>query len=612
MRTSAGWGATFLVPLASQGTTGIGLYQFSVNSITGASGTTALTSTVSTDPTTNNCSTLGVTDPRWIALGASGNNCIQMVVATEPQNLAPSTTDKVKWPSACNPNYSQLQTIQPGDYLYDPANGNQYGENFLVALKTGSGCSPITLVLARGVNQACAAAPQAHRNGWTPVVGATANCNGNEYWLNVTNPGTAYVDNSGTTLGHSYIGQPDNTGINLAQYTVYAASTGYTGYGVRQGALPVLIGQGFSYGVNMVYPFAGSTAGVGINYIQTHPGGQSYQATPNTLGYDGRPLGGAGGGVGAVWYHAITGPVSGTSQVYKISCAQATPGGSCIESLDRKRLGMLAFAGRFLLTDISGPASTITDSNPYTYCIADFPGECRPGSSQGDRFVNVPNMDTGGVCVVGALDRNTPCLATAPVEVGQAVQFDWGAADPNALNWRRLGYVLGGPGQTNNYWNVHGIVDGSWAFTEVDWKEGVRKDIVAIKLPPWPGPPADGISRSNFVSLVVPIQGQAGDSVQIRFGYDTNLYCTSRRDQCTTSGAAPFAWLSEAHTVDAKGLPGSVRTNASVRQPLGVACPASCEVDIPALSGRVLYYVVDHLSSRGVLTSSTMQVVAVP
>ena len=525
MRTSAGWGAIFLIPLASQGTTGIGLYQFSVNSITGESGTTALTSTVSTDPTTQNCSTLGVTDSRWIALGASGNNCIQMMVATEPQNVAPSSADRAQWPSACNGSYAQLQTIQPGDYLYDNAGDGGYGENFLVALKTGSGCSPITLVLARGVNQTCAPAPQAHLNGWTPIVGATANCNGNEYWFNVTNPGTAYVDNSGTTLGHSYIGQADNTGIDLVQYTVYNAGTSpaYADYGVRQGPLPELIGQGFSYGVNMVYPFNGAQAlfsgpGVGINYVQAHPGGQSYLATPNTLGYDGRPLGGAGGGIGTVWNHTYS-PVSGQSHTYLISCAlTALSGGSCIDSLARKQLGMAAFAGRFMLADISGPGSTITDSNPYTYCIADFAGECVAGSAAGNRYVSVPDATTTGNCIVGALDQNTPCLATVPASVAQATEYNWSAADPNALHWRRLGYAFNGPGQSINYWNVHGIVDASWAITEVDWKEGVRKDIVAIQLPPWA--PSDTIIRSQYEQMPIQIGGgTTGDTARIEFGY---------------------------------------------------------------------------------------------
>lgn len=152
---------------------------------------------------------------------------------------------------------------------------------------------------------------------------------------------------------------------------------------------------------------------------------------------------------------------------------------------------------------------------------------------------------------------------------------------------------------------MHGIVDASWAFTEVDWRDGVRKDILAIKLPPWPQP--DGLVRSDFVQVVIPVQGQTGDSVRIRFGYDTNLYCTSRQDPCTTTGAAPFTWLSET-TVPQAGL----RHVPGRAAPFGVPCSSSCEVDIPAYSGRVVYYIVDHLGTGGTVTSSPMQAVAVP
>jgi len=54
------------------------------------------------DPST--CEQLGVTDARWIALGATGRSCIQVVVASEPQNVAPSAADKAQWPSSCNAN----------------------------------------------------------------------------------------------------------------------------------------------------------------------------------------------------------------------------------------------------------------------------------------------------------------------------------------------------------------------------------------------------------------------------------------------------------------------------------------------------------------------------
>jgi len=591
--TSAGWGHAFGVPLWSQSATGIGLYQMTPTAITGETGTTALTANVATDPTTQNCQTLGVsTSSPWYALGAAGNNCIRVTVPTEPQNVAPSAADLAQWPSACNPNYAQLQTIQPGDYLYDLANGTGNGENFLVAGKTGSGCSSITLVIARGVNQACAYIPQTHSNGFTFVVGATANCDGNLYWYQATNPSMAYVDNSADYLAHSFTGQADSTGTNLVNYQVYAANFGYKSYGVRQGALPALIGQADQYGAQMVYPFNGSTGGIGTSYVQTHPGGQSYLASPNTLGYDGRPVGGAGGGVSTVWYHTLT-LVSGN--VYQISCPEASLGGSCIDSADPKRLGWAAWAGRFMLHDVSGPSSNILTAAPYTFCYAYHAGECVSGSSAGNRYVNVANATTTGNCIVGALDQNTPCLAAANAEVGNAVQFNWAVSDPNAVNWRRLGYALGGPGQTDNYWNVHGIVDASWAFTEVDWKDGIRKDILAYQLPPWPA--TDSVNRSQYVQVPIQLSGNTGDTVRIEFGYQEfgapgSLNCTSRGEVCFTSASAtpsnPFVWSSETQSY--------------------TSCGSGCTVNVPALPGRVLYYRLHRKNAAGVESVGPIQI----
>jgi hypothetical protein len=592
-RTNTGWGQIFLASLTSPGTTGIGEYQLSADSITGETGTTALTANLGTDPTTRNCATLGVTDARWIALGATGNNCIQMVVASEPQNVAPSAADKAQWPSACNAGYSQLQTIQPGDYLTD--GGNPFGEQFLVALKTGSGCSGITLVLARGVNLQCAAAPTSHANGWIPILQATQQCNGNIYWEQASNPAVSYADPSNLDTGHTFIGQSDGGGTDLIQYTAYSALQGYNAYGARQGSLPSIIDQTYNYGMNMTYPFAGDVVnafGNSIgNDIQSHPGGQSYLASPATLGYDGRPLGGAGGGVFdlQLWYHTLT-LVSGQTNTYQITCPAAAVNGSCLDAADPKRLGWIAYAGRFLLQDISGPGSLISDSTPYAFCYAYNAGECRPGSAAGSRYVNAPNADTGGICYAAAPDRNAPCLAAGPAEAGQATEYSWAGNDPQGMLWRALGYGFNGAGVPPNYWNVHGIVDGSWVFTDVFWKEGVRKDIIAIQLPQWP--PEDSVVRSDFVSIPVALNGQTGDSVRIRFGYNTNLFCTSRQEQCSTAGAAPYTWLSEAQT--------------------WTACSGSCEVDIPALGGRVLYYVVDRQSASGGVTSGTLQAVATP
>jgi hypothetical protein len=689
--TSGGWAHFFTTPLNSATQVGIGQYSPSITSITGETSTTVLTGNVSTDPTTQNCQTLGISmSSPYYALGAAGNNCIQMVIPYEPQNATPgtfgsgyvttSTTsitigtgsqtftvasgksfvagdpiiaayasngldwmdgtvtsysgttlainvtsvngsgtfaswnissgDQAQWPSACVAGAAQLQTIQPGDYLLDGANG-LYGEQFLVAAKSGSGCSSITLVIARGVNQLCASAPTAHSNGWTPNLQATAQCDGIIYWVQKSAPTSIYSDPSNLDTGHTFIGQSDNTGTNLIQFGAYFAGpisggyNNYNSYGARHGSLPTVISSDYTYGMNMVYPFAGivtNAFGTSIGTaIQSHPGGQAYLATPPSLAYDGRPWGGAGGGSFDIqlWYHTLT-LVSGQTNTYQITCPSASSGGACLDTAYPKQLTWQGWAGRFLLTDISGPSSSISDSNPYTFCYAYNAGECRSGSSAGNRYVVVPNADTGGICYGAAPDRNAPCLASAPNYTAQATRYQWGQNDPNANLWQTLGYAFNGPGVTPNYWNWHGMVDGTWILGNVFWKEGVRKDIVAIQLPPWPA--TDSVNRSTFVAVPVKLGGVSGVSFRIRFGYNPSLYCTSRQEVCATAtstgalppqpGSAPFAYLSETQT--------------------WTACSTTCEIDIPGLSQHEMYYIVDRKNAAGLITSSLMQVVGVP
>jgi len=587
-KTAAGWGEQFNVPLNIQGETGIGLYQLSINSIAGETGTTALTANVATDPTTITC------PPN--PYGVTGFLCFQMTVATEPQNVAPSATDASMWPSSCHSGWAQLQAMQPGDNFVDGS--SLFGEQFLILTKTGSGCSPITLVVARGQTQGCASGPVAHGTGgsgiWTPVMQATAQCNGNVYWFQESAPTVSYPDPPGIDSGHVFIGQSDGTGTNLIQYSAYSAFQGYNSYGARQGSLPSIISQGYNYGMNEIYPFAG-TSGIPSGYIQSHPGSQSYLANNPTLGYDGRPIGQAGGCTEIdclAWYHTLT-LQAGTTNTYLITCPAASPGGSCIDTASPKTLGWEAWAGRFLLTDISGPSSSISDSNPYTSCYAYAAGECRSGSAAGNRYVSVPNADTGGICYYNAPDRNAPCLVAAQSFVGQVTQYSWNQNDPNAALWRPLGYAFNGPGQTSNEWNWHGIVDGSWIFGDASWKEGVRTDIVAIQLPPWPS--TDTVVRSGFVPIPITVAGKSGTSARVRFGYNSSLYCTSRQESCATSAPtlSPFAYLSEYVSGD------------------WTTCSSTCTVNIPAFAGEGVYYVVDRLID-GVVNSGQMQWVGAP
>ena len=83
------YGGLYVVPLRAATSTGIGQYQMSISSIDGLPDT-SLTSTY-TDSRT--CLQLGVTNPSFIAEGATGRACIAVNVTGEPYNPTPSAAE---------------------------------------------------------------------------------------------------------------------------------------------------------------------------------------------------------------------------------------------------------------------------------------------------------------------------------------------------------------------------------------------------------------------------------------------------------------------------------------------------------------------------------------
>jgi hypothetical protein len=100
---------------------------------------------------------------------------------------------------------------------------------------------------------------------------------------------------------------------------------------------------------------------------------------------------------------------------------------------------------------------------------------------------------------------------------------------------------------------------------------------MAIKMPP----PAvtDSIDRTNFIGAPVVLPPGSGYA-RVRFGYAENgvpgqFYCTSRQEACLTDAAVtPFAYA-QTDTLTATD------------------CRNGCTINVPALSGRILYYRVE-------------------
>ncbi len=620
-RTADGWMTFSLMSsLESPNETGVGQYTMQVNQIYNDAGLTSLSSSF-VDPLT--CEQLGVNDSRWLSQGATGRNCIRVNVKTEPVDTNPSQQDlasnaslgsrPVGWSHnaiSCGGDgttsncWSYLQPIAEGDWLRDLSDpgGDSGAERFLVAKKTVLGDGSIDLVLSRAASAApaslCPGAKTSHASGFTLMVDLPLGCAGNEYWIQASDPAhTIYADNPVPYGAHTNL-QYDSALGSFTQWTPYAYGLGGNvpgqygfGYGVRSGQLPSFFSKQYGFGIEMGYAFSGSMTG--IDSVQTHPGSLlAYDGAGNRTisGLDARPLGGAAGGDPLAWYDTLT-PVSGTQHVYKISLPLQTPGGQPLPNagLDRKRRAVAGWYGHTLLKDISGPGSQITDAAADSFCIADFAGECVGGSQKGDQFVSVANADTSGECAIWYV-RNTPCLASLPNEVARYVQYDVSRPDPTGMRWRVLTSLWGGPGRTNNYANIHGTDGTGWVLGVGKWVNGVRSEIFGAQLPPWQ---IDSQYRGDFIKVPVTLGGRSGDSVRIRFGYDTNLYCTTRQEGCSTGArnGDAFAWLSEPVTWQ--------------------SCATGCTVTVPAISGRVLYYVIDRKDAAGTTVSSGVKALAV-
>jgi len=103
--------------------------------------------------------------------------------------------------------------------------------------------------------------------------------------------------------------------------------------------------------------------------------------------------------------------------------------------------------------------------------------------------------------------------------------------------------------------------------------------------------------RTNFAAEPIQVTGTMNlDGARIRFGYAENgtvsgYYCTPRQDACITGGS-PYSFQSE--------------------NPGWQPCTGGCTIAIPAIPGRVLYYVVEQRDKAGNVTSGDTQIIVVP
>jgi hypothetical protein len=518
-------------------------------------------------------------DSRWIAFGATGNNCATIDVAGDVCDVDPSSWEQANLP-VCpwNPSGRFLQPVAEGDVFWIDL------ERFLI-VRVLSSTKWIVLRNFRPRHGIAMTQDNLHVAAHADGVALAMACSmfaGNGYfWVEPTD---SHGDHGLNDLPMSPTAHGDVSNDTTLMWNG-------AGYSVRRGSRPNQITQMPGTNIGVGGSFAG-TAGISIanSLVQTHISFRQAAGTDPGLQWflDFNPLGASAGGATALWNFSVN-PLGG--DLYRVTAA-GTP--------SRKKLPMLGYAGRYALRDVSGPGSSITgaSSDQWKMCIADFAGECYSGSTAGDIYVNVPKATISPATCQRTFSWHTPCVASIGAELGYAWQVGL-AKQSNRQFSRRITSAFQYYGATNTYSNLRSLPDGSWAILGGTYLNGIRSDYMLAKLPPYPAAP-DSQNRNTFVRVPVQVASPppGTSNVVVEFGYNTSLFCTSRSETCvatqaTVSDANPFYFASETYS--------------------GAGCVGGCKITVPALPQRVLYYRTRYRKADGTtVATGQMQVLAIP
>jgi len=369
-------------------------------------------------------------------------------------------------------------------------------------------------------------------------------------------------------------------------------------------------------------PFANVTPfqAVGVNYTSTnppfagvygHPWGFDAGSHPNAAGamaspneairaFDNTPV--QGGGYDPTFSNV-------TGQLYQATPSLVTDpddffGSNGMVAINRKLMAQGNSCGAHPLIDISGPGSSISTgaSGSYTACFARANGECYPGSTTGEVFVNCPGV-VWNYCSGSGIHGGTPlgdgndiCVGNISNAANAVRQFtldrtDYAGAFTRTLvtasSWLRMVY---------GFENNRLLPDNSWLLLRTDWLNFQRSEMWMAKMLPYPAP--DSVARGNFVPVLIAVQPPAGFAVNnavVEFGYQE--YGAPQLINCTTRNDACFA---NASTVPAGDAPYYFASE----NPGGISCAYGCTIAIPAISQRVLFYRVQYRNASNAVISS--------
>ena len=553
--------------------------------------------------------------------GASGNTCIQ-IRAKEPCSPTPYSfsagdpaNEAANYPCPWDPAQSMLASLVPGDEFVDLAGapGTNPYEHFRVLTKTvfsGSGPGAVfemwlqrfagpnggTTDLAycnQGQSGNCT-----HASGWQAFMVQPLSSSVSWFWIDPS--GNKMVDTQYPSNGH-----PD---FGLGPTGGYTAVTGGGGissldYTIRfDTPMNTQIGKQPDYLLKGPPTFHGTNhgGGSGESYI-------SMQQTATNLPQERRwfldfnpEQNGVGVSTGeskSSWAAQAYSLVAGTSSVYKLNSG-------LVGTVDYKSTPFFLWAGRYTFHDISSPGAgnTVTDSTPWAFCYALNAGECRAGSALGDLYFSAPGADNDGTCYVDWYSQSFPCITVPFPNSAQMVQRDTSQPDQLGVRFRKLGMGFAGPGRVYQFANVFSDPTGQWGMFICYWCSGVRNELFALKLPPWPIEENQTKNRSDYIPTPVSYSRNASlPNLRVKFGYAeygnvSDFFCSPRREACVTDQhIAPYAY-------------------ASTETLTPISCRSvECTLTVPGLSGRVMYYREERLDSAGnVQFSGPITALAIP
>ncbi len=298
-----------------------------------------------------------------------------------------------------------------------------------------------------------------------------------------------------------------------------------------------------------------------------------------------------------------------------------TPNG--IVAINRKLMATAASCGSHPVTDISGPSSIIDggSEDSFTYCVVRNGSECYPGSSVGQIYMNCPGVVSTG-CTGSAIHGGTPfgvgsdmCVGNIGAAADAVRQFTLNQTDYYGAYTRTLVTATSWLRMVSGFENNRLLPDNSWLLFRMEFPEYQSQEMWMAKVPPFPA--LDSLNRGTFIPLVMKLNPpqlsglSAVAKATVQFGYaeygaPTQYNCTTRHDPCVATASTvstgtnqPFQFLSEFSHSPAPTVQSCTYS-------------AGCEIAIPAISQRVLYYNVVFNNAAGQTVATYASATTVP